>query len=157
MNSEIINDKEYRFNKLDALAQFHIVRRLAPIVNELLIAFGPQLGKMKSSPTPDLSEVDFDKLAKDIEPVVLAFSKLSDDDANYVLFGLLKGVVRKSEVGGWSPVVNPGAQMLQFQDIEMPTMLTLAGKAMVVNLSGFIDALPSGLKEAAVKGAASNG
>lgn len=125
-----VNGIEYRAGRIDARKQFHIVRRLAPVLSEL----APAAGK----PTAGV-EV--------LTPLANAIAKLTDSDADYVIFGLLDCVKRKQDAGlGWA-AVNTGTQLM-FEDIDMPVMLQLAWQALKVNLSGFFSALPSDLKEA---------
>lgn len=128
--------RTYKVNKIDARSQFHIVRRLAPVLGQVAPAI--QGGKGGMDALPALAD---------------AIAKLSDDDADYVLFGLLKVVNRKQDQGlGWGPVCT--GTSIMYDDITMPTMLKLAWEAMSFNMSGFFAALPSDLKEAAQKASA---
>ena len=125
--------RTYRVNKIDARSQFHIVRRLAPVLGQ--VAPAVQGGKGGMDALPALAD---------------AIAKLSDDDADYVLFGLLKVVSRKQDQGlGWGPVAT--GTVIMYDDITMPTMLKLAWESLSHNMSGFFAALPSDLKEAAQK------
>ena len=125
--------RTYRVNKIDARSQFHIVRRLAPVLGQVAPAI--QGGKGGIDALPALAD---------------AIAKLSDDDADYVLFGLLKVVNRKQDQGlGWGPVCT--GTVIMYEDITMQTMLKLAWEAFSFNMSGFFAALPSDLKEAAQK------
>lgn len=130
-----LEGRTYRASTIDARKQFHIVRRLAPVLGELAPALQ---GTVKG-----------DGLAA-IPPLANAIANLSDDDADYVLFGLLAVVSRKQDQGlGWGPVCAGTAIM--YEDINMVTMLKLAWQAFQFNMSGFFAALPSDLKEAAQK------
>lgn len=123
----------YRVGKLDARAQFHIVRRLAPVLGELAPALQGGKGGLDALP-----------------PIATAVAKLSDADADYCIFGLLKVVSRKQPNGlGWGPVSTEN--LLMYDDIGMTQMLKLAWEALTFNMSGFFAALPSDLKEAAQK------
>lgn len=143
-----VNFEEFKFDKLDAITQFHIVRRVAPVIGELLAVLSNASIKQEGPVT--LSSIDFDKLAKDLGPVLGALSKLPDDDVNYVLYSLLKAVNRKNAGGGWSRVLTDTNHFM-FQDIKdsLPVMFQLAMKSFQNNLQGFISALPSGLQEGA--------
>lgn len=123
----------YRVGKLDARAQFHIVRRLAPVLGELAPALQGGKGGLDALP-----------------PIATAVAKLSDADADYCIFGLLKVVSRRQPNGlGWGPVSTEN--LLMYDDIGMTQMLKLAWEALTFNMSGFFAALPSDLKEAAQK------
>jgi hypothetical protein len=126
-----LDSHTYRANKIDARSQFHIVRRLAPVIGELIPAL--QGGKGGTDALP---------------PLANAIAKLSDADADYCLFGLLKAISRKQPQGtGWGPVTT--GEQLMYDDITMPQMLQLAWKAFAHNMSGFFAALPSDLQEVA--------
>ncbi len=119
----------YRVGKLDARAQFHIVRRLAPILGELAPALQGGKGGMEALPA-----------------IASAVARLSDADADYCIFGLLKVVSRKQPNGlGYGPVATEN--LLMYDDIGMPQMLKLAWEALSFNMSGFFAAMPSTLNE----------
>lgn len=141
MNSLEVNGHDYQFAKLSALAQFHIVRRLAPIIGELLNGIDPKSFK---DGKPNISQAD---MLKALGPISTALAKLSDEEANYVLFGLLKVVQRKQVGGGWANIAT--GESLMFEDIDMKIMIQLSVKSFMVNLGGFISALPSVSKEQA--------
>ena len=133
MSTELdLNGHTYRIGPLDARAQFHIVRRLAPIIGTL----APMIGAKS-----DAGELEtFAALAS-------ALAKLSDEESDYCVFGLLKVVQRKQVNGlGWGPVC--AGTSLMYEDITMADMLHLAWHAARVNLAGFFAALPSDLKGA---------
>lgn len=150
--SNIVQGSEYDFKKIDALSQFHIVRRAAPVVSELLGLLSGLDLKGKKVEEMSVEDVDFESIAKNLGPVTEALAKLPDEDVNYILFNLLKGVSRKQVGGGFAPVMAPNSKdVIMFEDIktDLVLMLTLAGKSGAANLGGFINALPSGLKEGA--------
>lgn len=127
-----LEGRTYRANKIDARTQFHIVRRLAPVLGEIAPALQGK-GGLEALP-----------------PLANAVAKLTDSDADYVIFGLLKAVVRKQDQGlGWGPVAT--GEQLMYDDITMSLMLKLAWQSFSFNMSGFFAALPSDLKEAAQK------
>lgn len=134
-----IGSRQFKLNKIDAFKQFHIVRRMAPVLSGLLPALGDfqkVMSKMDS-----LSEAEkFDGLAKLAGPFMEGLSKLSDADSDKVLFGLLNSVEVKQETGNWARVSSD--TMLMIADMELPVLLQIAGRAFVFNLSGFFAALP---------------
>lgn len=69
-----------------------------------------------------------------------ALSKMSDEEAEAVLFPLLKSVQREnSRGGGFSPIMAEGN--LMFSDIDLKTLIHLAWKALEVNFSDFFTEL----------------
>ncbi len=133
-----ISGKKFKLNKIDAFKQFHIVRRIAPILADLLPAMKDiqRIGKIEN-----LSEADkLDAFAEIAAPLMKGLSKLSDEDSNRVLFGLLASVEMQQEAGNWAKVSTDS--MLMIQNLELPMLLQIAGRAFAFNLSGFFGALP---------------
>jgi len=132
-----IGGREFKLSKLDALKQYHIVRRVGPILSDILPAFG----ETKKLQNPEkLSENEkLEALAKIVSPIVNGLGKLSDADSELVLFGLLSAVEVKQSVG-WAKVSN--GSLLMMQDLELPVLLQCAGRAFVYNLSSFFAGLP---------------
>jgi hypothetical protein len=131
-----INGHSYRFGKIDAMKQFHVVRRLAPA----LASVGLSLGRLKQ-----LANV-----ADLLGPAFEVIAKMSDEDSNYIIYTCLRAVSRKDGQGagtGWMPLVPSSQDMLAYQDIELPEMLQLVMWVLRVNLEGFFkgltDATPS--------------
>lgn len=137
MNPNVtIGTKEYKLNKLPAFRQFHIVRKVGPILSDMLPAFA---SIAKTINTEKSESEQFDEAAKIFGPVFTGLSKLSDADAEFVLYGLLASIERKQE-SNWAFLAS--GQNLMFQDLDLPTMLQLAGRAFMYNLSDFFAALP---------------
>lgn len=123
----------YRCSKLSANEQWHIVRRLLPVISQI----APVAGKSEAG-------------AEALPLIADALARLSNSDDEYVRFGLLSCVKRKQEQGlGWA-AVSTGHQLM-FEDIDMAIMLQLCAKAFMHNLSGFFAALPSDLQGAIQK------
>ena len=133
-----IGSKKFKLCKIDAFKQFHIVRRIGPLLADLLPAM-KDAQKLKS--LDSLSESDkLDQLAKFAAPIMLGLSKLSDQDADLVLFGLLSSVEVQQPGGNWAKVSTQ--TMLMMQDLELPILLQIAGRAFMFNLAGFFAGLP---------------
>lgn len=126
-----INDKNYRIGRLDARRQFHVVRRLAPIIGGLT----------------DLERCKDDPLAA-LEPLADAIASMRDQDADYVLNTCLAAVERRQPTGGWAKLMTTGGDLM-FQDLDMAAMLRLVWAVLQENLQGFFDALPRDLLAAA--------
>lgn len=126
-----LNGQAYRADKLSAMKQFHIVRRLAPV----LAGLAPMADRARLSALAEAAPAEFlPQLAKTL-------AQMTDEDAEFVIYGLL-GAVKKKESGGlgWSGVVVNG--QLMYQNLSMAEMMQLAVKAGQYNLSDFLAALP---------------
>lgn len=135
-----IGSRKFKLCKIDAFKQFHIVRRIGPLLSDLLPAMkGMETQSQKK--IEDLPESEkLDMIAKFAGPIMNGLSKLADADANLVLFGLLEAVEVQQAAGNWARVSTGG--MLMIQDLELPVLLQLAGRAFMFNLAGFFGALP---------------
>lgn len=129
--------KEFKLSKIDAFKQFHIVRRLGPILGDII----PVAQKLKGMKTEGQSEDEkFEMIAEIAKPVMQGLSKLSDEDANRVLLGLLSSVEVKQQTGNWARIARD--ENLMIQDLELPIMLQVAGRAFAYNLAGFFAIAP---------------
>jgi hypothetical protein len=139
MSNEVeIGGLKFKLGKLNAYQQFHVVRRVGPLLSDLF----PALSKVK-----DLKDLDkmsdeekFKAFSDLLSPVAQGFSKLSDVDADYCLNTLLSSVeVNQAQFGTWARVATKDQIMIQ--DIELPVLLQVAGRALMFNLKGFFDTL----------------
>lgn len=134
-----IQGKNFKLSKIDAFRQFHLVRRLAPLLGEMIPAMTKMSQTLKVG--ADLSEEKkLEQISTIAAPLMTGLSKLSDTDADKVLFGLLSSVEMQQDTGNWAKVATESA--LMFSNLELPVMLQLAGRAFMYNLSGFFSALP---------------
>ena len=129
--------RKYQLSKVNAFKQFHIVRRLSPILGDL-VAVAPEMQKAKA----DGENANVEQLSKIAAPIMNGLSKLSDQDSEYVLFGLLNAVeVQQEPAGNWAKVCID--KNLMIQNLDLPTMMNLAGRAFMFNLESFFSALPA--------------
>jgi hypothetical protein len=130
--------RKFKLGKMNTFKQFHVVRRISPILADLLPAIKDiqKLSKNKNSESEK-----FEETAKILGPILTGFSKLSDTDSEFVLFGLLSSVEVQLVPGSWAKVSTD--TMLMVQDFDLPALLQIAGRAFIYNLSGFFAALPA--------------
>lgn len=135
-----IGDSTFFFSKIGATKQFHIARRAAPLLKEI----GPLVALIKSDP----AKIEAMKKGEDIESGLVAIgafgdalAKLSDADADFILFGLLEGVSMHQSGGGKASVA-VGTQLM-FKEIDLPQMLQLAFWSAMANFASFFAASPS--------------
>ncbi len=120
-----IGEHTYRAGRLDARTQFHVVRRLAPVVSALGIVL-PLLNA--ASPIAVM------------EPLLKAIGEMKDEDADYVLSKCLAVVQRVTPEGIFA--VRGGHGRLNYDDISMPEMVTIAWHVIEGNLKSFSTAFP---------------
>ncbi len=136
-NSFEIGGKKFKLNKIDAFKQFHIVRRIGPLLSDLIPAMKSAQGVKNLD---NLSESErLDQIAGFAGPIMTGLSKLSDKDADFVLFGLLASVEVQQQAGNWAKIAVDG--MMMVQDFELPILLNIAGRAFMFNIAGFFNTL----------------
>jgi len=156
----------YRAGKLDAFKQFHVARRLAPVLGGLaglLDSAGtppdpsPEGGQEGETPA-QAAKPPADALAA-LGPLAEAVANMPDDHADFILKECLLVVSRQLEGGtGWAPIMvrSTGKPL---GEMDMATMLQLVFHVIRDNLAGFFAALPpmsaGGLAGALVPGSSS--
>lgn len=127
-----LGGRKFKLSKMDAFKQFKVVRKIAPILGEIF----PAAQKFSKAETGDQDQMLM------VTAIMNGMSKLSDADADSVLLSLCSCVeVQQMPIGNWARVSNDS--MLIMQDLELPILLQIAGKAFMYNLSGFFLALPA--------------
>lgn len=115
-----VDGHKYRISKLLPLAQFHLSRRIAP----LILAFANE--KADENAAVDVMSKVAEKL-----------STLKDDEAEYIVFGLLAAVKRVGEDGkSYHPVSN--GNTLMYGNMSVATMMKLAYESGRFNLGNFL-------------------
>lgn len=127
-----IDGIEYKAVKVDAVKQFHLARRLSPFLEAIV----PLIAKVKAGVIKEGDDATFDALIEGYAPFAKMMADMPDEQADYILFGLLACVKRKQAQGlGWANISNGSA--LMFQDINMVQMLQCAYHALMENLADF--------------------
>lgn len=141
MNNEFqVGERKFKLGKIDAFRQFHIVRRISPLLAELMPAMA-EISKQKKNADAMSEDEKLDEFAKIAQPIMVGLSKLSDADADYVLFRLLGAVeMHQAQFNSWAKVATDNGLMIQ--DLELPVLLQAAGRSLMFNLSGFFALLP---------------
>lgn len=135
-----IGEHEYSIGRLNALDQFHVSRKIAPIIPTLMpiiseVAKGDLTKTIESIELGDNNElVSLEPLAQALEPFMEAFAKMPEDDVNYIIHKCLSVVKRGSSI------VCRG-QSIMFDDLDMGQILPLVVAVIRVSLSNFIQGL----------------
>jgi len=114
-----VNGIEYRIATLDAMTQFHIARRITPVLASMA------------------GEGDV------MEKLLTSIGNLSDADTEYVIGKCLTGCLRKREDGQFVKIYNSGRFM--FEDIKLTEIIKLTMSTIEENLSDFFTGMRSTL------------
>ncbi len=129
MSEITIAKNVYRVGKMNALQQFHVARRLAPV----LATMGLSLRQLA-----DGSKMSIEDFLPVLGPVTEILAHMTDEDANYVIFSALS-VSERKQGDKFAPVVN--GVNLMFQDLDLPAMMRLVVEVLKENLGGFLTGL----------------
>ncbi len=128
-----IADHQYQAGKLSARRQFHVSRRLAPLMAPVIPAFVRAVKDGQSLRDPEVLEML-------VGPIAEGLSKMADADAEYVIDECL-GVVRRyvPEHKHWAAIWNPGAGLPMFDDLnDLALVLRIVMRVVQDSLGPFI-------------------
>lgn len=123
-----IGNIKFKLNKLGIFKQFHLSRYILPIMGDII----PIASKISANKNADQFET--------LVPILTWMSKLPKKEAEEIFLTLLSCVEMQQAQGGWAYLANDTT--LMFQDLELPTLFQVAGRAFGYNLKGFLAASP---------------
>lgn len=127
-----VGGRKFKLRKMDTFKQFHVVRRLGPILGDII----PMAKELKGMKETSSEEEKFDVIAKLAKPIMDGLSSLSDDDANKVLLALLScAEMQQLPAGNWAQIAK--GEVLLIQDLDLPAVMQIAGRAFAFNLASF--------------------
>lgn len=132
MNEITIVGNTYRYGKLNAFQQFHIERRIMPLVFSALPVFFGVAGKTEESAT------SFQDILEKSRPLADVLSKMSDEDADYVTRTCLSVIQRKQGME-WVSLMSDGR--LMFDDLDAFETVLLSFFVIRRNLANFMQKL----------------
>jgi hypothetical protein len=121
-----INGQHYRCTKMDTFKQFHVSRRLMPVLGGLASA-----ASAESEAANEQGDI-----ATFMQPIAEAVSQMSDADCDFILQSCL-AVVQIQQGNGWANVTAVGGKTILFDHIDLGTMLKIATNVIQDNLGGF--------------------
>lgn len=116
-----------RCRAMSARAQFHVARRLAPVLGGIFASLGP-----------DPESLDDDAGLRIAAAIGDALGNLKDDACDHILDACLDVVEVRQEAGGWALLRRNRTLMFP---IDLAALLVITGRVIAVNLAGFISAL----------------
>lgn len=135
-----INGIEYTIGRLNAVDQFHVSRKIAPIVPKLMpliaeVAKGDLEKTIDSIDKREKGDLkDLQPLADALSPLMEVFAQMPEDDVNYIIYKCLSVAKRDGAV-----VCRNNSIM--FDDIDMTQVLPLVIATIRINLGNFIQGL----------------
>jgi len=135
-----INGIEYTIGRLNAVDQFHVSRKIAPIVPKLMpiiaeVAKGDLakvIDSLSEEENGDLTELQ--PLADALSPFMEAIAQMPEEDVNFIIFKCLSVAKR----GGAVVCRN---NSIMFDNLGMTELLPLVIATIRLNLGNFIQGL----------------
>lgn len=148
-----LEGKSFRFDKLTAMQQFHVSRKIAPLLPPLMPIFvkiakekeeaeKPKRGKKEKGLTDDLESI-----GPLLQPFADGLAAMSDDASEYV-FGTCLGAVRYLHNDNWIPMWSVGGKVAMVMELnDFSLLLRLVVRVIAESLSPFIAGFLTNAKE----------
>jgi hypothetical protein len=128
-------DHSYRVSRLDAFKQFHLTRKIAPVIPTLIPAFMTLRDVSESAATGNP-----EGMAQAFAPFAAGIARMPDDDAEFILGTCLSVVLRK-QGNTWMPVWSVQNRTCLFDDIDLVQMVQISIRVMESSLGPFLRGL----------------
>lgn len=120
----------FRAAKLDAFKQFHVSRKISPLIPLLVPVF------VKVASEGNLTK-NLAGYAELLTPFAEALASMSDENAEYLLATCLS-VVQRKQGDTWAPIWSATGKCCMFDDMDMSALLPLVVRVIQDSLGGFI-------------------
>lgn len=133
-----IKDKKFKLNTLDLMKQHRIVRRMGPILGEIVVVASRIKNEINKCVTEDEKLALFTKL---LPPIMDGIAKLDDASGDFVLLALCSAVeIHQPQSNNWARVSN--GESFMFQNLTLPEAYQIAGRAFMFHLGDFFVIAP---------------
>ena len=147
-----IGGNAYRINSMPAMTQFHVMRKLGPVLPGIVPVLAqaaaalPQADGQEDGGT--MTTVDgVAAIAMAARPLLDGLAAMADADAEYVINHCLSAVMRRDHGGkSWNAVSRDGVTM--FDDIDLMTSMQIVWAVLRENYTGFFRAASTALAPA---------
>lgn len=145
-----INGNTYRINTMPAMPQFHVMRKLGPVLPGIVpmlaqaAAAIPHKGEGQGEGSAMATVDGVAAIAIAAQPLLDGLASMADADAEYVINHCLSAVMRRDAGGkSWSAVHRDGVTM--FDDIDLMASMHLVWAVLRENYTGFFRAASTAL------------
>ncbi|MHA6574560.1 phage tail assembly chaperone [Pseudomonas yamanorum] len=144
----------YRIGKLNTFQQFHLSRKVAPVIPTLIPVFLKLKGSAKAlavaAAAGDSTESEGTPLSGDLEglaslmqPFADGIANMHDETAEFILSTCL-GVVQRKQGTAWFPVWSPSQNVCMFDDLDLGVLLKLSVRVITESLGPFLRGMLTG-------------
>lgn len=129
-----LSGNRYSIGRLNAKQQFHLSRRIAPVIPPLI----PVYLRLAQGGNPLMD--DPASLGEMLQPFTDGLAAMKDEDADYIM-GVCLGVVQRQQNGSWANVWSASQGVCMFQDMDLGVILPLIVRVITQNLGPFMQGL----------------
>lgn len=144
----------YRIGKLNAFQQFHLSRKVAPVIPTLIPVFLKLQGSARDqavaaaageSPGTGATPLsgDLEGLAALMQPFADGIAGMPDEVAEFIL-GTCLGAVQRKQGTAWFPVWSASQNVCMFDDLDLGVMLKLSVRVITESLGPFLRGMLTG-------------
>jgi hypothetical protein len=147
-----IGGNAYRINNMPAMTQFHVMRKLGPVLPGIVPVLAQAAAALPQADGQEdggaMTTVDgVAAIAMAACPLLDGLAAMADADAEYVINHCLSAVMRRDSGGkSWSAVSRDGVTM--FDDIDLMTSMQIVWAVLRENYTGFFRAASTALAPA---------
>jgi len=146
-----LGEDTYRIGRLNAFQQFHLSRKVAPMIPTLIPLFLKLQASAKDAKVADSSAAsalaplsgDMGALAEMLQPFADGIAGMPDETAEFILSTCL-GVVQRKQGTAWFPVWNASQNVCMFDDLDLGVMMRLAVRVITESLGPFLRGMLTG-------------
>lgn len=147
-----IGGNTYRINSMPAMTQFHVMRKLGPVLPGIVPVLAQAAAALPQADGQEdggaMATVDgVAAIAMAARPLLDGLAAMADADAEYVINHCLSAVMRRDHGGkSWNAVSRDGVTM--FDDIDLMTSMQIVWAVLRENYTGFFRAASTALAPA---------
>ena len=147
-----ISGNTYRINSMPAMTQFHVMRKLGPVLPGIVPVLAQAAATLPHGDSQEaggaMTTVDgVAAIAMAAQPLLDGLASMADADAEYVINHCLSAVMRRDAGGkSWSAVHRDGVTM--FDDIDLMTSMQIVWAVLRENYTSFFRAASTALAPA---------
>ena len=147
-----IGGNTYRINSMSAMTQFHVMRKLGPVLPGIVPVLAQAAATLPQGDSQEaggaMATVDgVAAIAMAAQPLLDGLASMADADAEYVINHCLSAVMRRDAGGkSWSAVHRDGVTM--FDDIDLMTSMQIVWAVLRENYTSFFRAASTSLAPA---------
>lgn len=154
MNEFELAGHTYRVGKIPAMQQFHLSRKVAPIIPTLVPVFTRLQAGAAASQDGAAAPLtaNLDATAEALSPFTEAIAEMPNEAAEFVLSTCLS-VVQRQQGTTWSSIWSGQHNTPMFDDIDLGVMLQLAVRVIILSLGPTLAGLLTGPRPGSPAGA----